>query len=79
MIRFASNGKVQEKNPSRRWDSVSSLSFHLIQQRIMFSYVLLVKKLSVSYVKFSVATICNLKYCTESYLTITPCNRLRSS
>ena len=75
MIRFASNGKVQEKNPSRRWDSVSSLSFHLIRQRIMLSYVLL----SVSYVKFSVATICNLKYCTESYLTITPCNRLRSS
>ena len=75
MIRFASNGKVQEKNLSRRWDSVSSLSFHLIRQRIMLSYVLL----SVSYVKFSVATICNLKYCTESYLTITPCNRLRSS
>ena len=75
MIRFASNGKVQEKNPSHRWDSVSSLSFHLIRQRIMLSYVLL----SVSYVKFSVATICNLKYGTESYLTITPCNRLRSS
>lgn len=40
---FCIKWKGPGKNPSPRWDSVFSLSFHLTQQRIMLSYVLLVK------------------------------------